>query len=184
MSDAGRDAGRGAGGRDRRPAQRRSPGLGAGRPGIHIGRMPATHVTRAVLATALVGLALGAGVARASAQVHRGAPARPLRADSTGHYTEEQAARGRAVFTAVCMECHEVEDLTNADFRLEWNGKSLYALYELVRTTMPDENPGTLPREQYVDVIAYMLKINRLPAGSVEFTGDSASASAVVLQLP
>jgi mono/diheme cytochrome c family protein len=98
-------------------------------------------------------------------------------------YTEPQAARGKEVFTAVCSECHEVEDLTNADFRENWDGTTLYELFDNIRTTMPDENPGTLTQEQYRDVTAYLLQLNKLPAGELEFAGDSAAASAIRLPL-
>ncbi len=149
---------------------------------------------RLLVAATGIAASFGVGVASASAGVaadapSRGAPAlatpvRTIVRDSTGLYTEEQAGRGAAVWRAVCSECHETDDMTNADFRLEWNGKTLYELYDLIRTTMPDENPGTLSREQYLDVVAYVLKLNKLPAGPAEFTGDSTTASAVVLQLP
>ena len=33
---------------------------------------------------------------------------------------------------------------------------------------MPDDNPGGLPRQTYVDVMAYMLELNGYPAGSDE----------------
>lgn len=115
------------------------------------------------------------------------APARrvtPTVSDSVGVYTAEQAERGKAVYAAVCAECHELEDFTHEDFRFEWNGVSLYEFFETIRTTMPDENPGTLSREQYVDVVTYVLRLNELPEGPTEFTADSASASAVLLNLP
>ncbi len=105
-------------------------------------------------------------------------------ADSVGVYTAAQAERGKAVYTAVCAECHELEDFTHEDFRFDWNGVSLYEFFENIRTTMPDENPGTLAREQYVDVVTYVLKLNELPEGPEEFTADSASASAVLLSFP
>lgn len=103
--------------------------------------------------------------------------------DSTGFYTEAQAERGQSVYKQVCAECHELQDFTNSEFRTEWEGSSLFALYENVRTTMPEENPGTLRREQYQDVVAYMLKLNSLPTGPNEFVADSASASSAILRL-
>jgi hypothetical protein len=36
-----------------------------------------------------------------------------------------------------------------------------------VRTTMPEDNPGSLMRQEYVDIVAYILKTNGVP-----FTGD------------
>jgi mono/diheme cytochrome c family protein len=139
-------------------------------------------------AALLLGVVAASTTASAREARNRRVPARWTPAglrpqDTIAVYTEAQAARGKEVFTAVCAECHEVEDLTNDDFRQNWDGTTLYELFDNIRTTMPDENPGTLPPQQYVDVTAYLLQLNKLPAGEVEFTGDSASASAVRLPL-
>jgi mono/diheme cytochrome c family protein len=146
-------------------------------------------ISRAMLpAAALAATLCGAAVASsssASAATHPStrASVSALVIDSSGFYTEAQAERGLAVFKSVCAECHEMQDFTNTDFRTEWDGNSLYELFESIRTTMPDENPGTLAREQYVDVVTYLLKLNALPPGPAEFTADSASASAAILKL-
>jgi mono/diheme cytochrome c family protein len=105
-------------------------------------------------------------------------------ADTVGAYTSAQAERGLTVFKQVCSECHEPQDFTNADFHGEWNGRSLFDLYENVRTTMPDETPGTLTQQQYEDVLAYMLQLNKAPTGASEFRADSASAKTILLKLP
>ncbi len=128
--------------------------------------------------------AAAATTARDVATAARLAAHRRALVDTVAVYTEAQATRGQEVFTAICSECHEVEDLTNEDFRLNWDNTTLYELFDNIRTTMPDENPGTLTQQQYIDVTTYVLKLNKLPAGEVEFTGDSASASAVRLPLP
>jgi S-disulfanyl-L-cysteine oxidoreductase SoxD len=134
-------------------------------------------------ATATPRTASASGVARAASA--RVPLARPMGVhDSVGLYSEVQAKRGQEVFTAICSECHEIEDLTNEDFRMNWDGTTLYELFDNIRTTMPDENPGTLTPQQYIDVTAYVLQLNKLPAGPDDFTGDSASASAVRLPLP
>ncbi len=138
-----------------------------------------------------VGIASARTVPPSTSATYRLSPAHPAlagwnhtaRYDSTGVYTMEQAERGLEVFNKVCSECHEVEDLTNEDFKFEWDGRSVWELYDLVRTTMPDENPGTLTREQYLDAIAFVLKINNQPAGPAEFAGDSVIASAAMLKL-
>jgi mono/diheme cytochrome c family protein len=143
------------------------------------------------ITTVIVGAAASSATATAATHTPRSAGGatptpRPLGVhhDSAGLYSEAQAERGRTVFTNVCAECHEMEDLTNEDFRQNWDGTTLYELFDLIRTTMPDEEPGTLTPQQYVDVTAYVLQLNKLPAGPADFAGDSASASAVRLALP
>ena len=37
---------------------------------------------------------------------------------------------------------------------------------------MPSENPNTLTRQEYVDVITFLLRSNGLPAGTKELTAD------------
>ncbi len=140
----------------------------------------------AAIVAAVVGSATASSPSTAAAHGVRSTylPVLSTLFDSVGVYTAAQAERGKAVYTSVCAECHELEDFTHPDFRADWNGVSLYEFFETIRTTMPDENPGTLAREQYVDVVTYVLQLNALPEGPAEFTGDSASASAVLLDLP
>ena len=117
----------------------------------------------------------------------RSAPASPrhvLTAQDSTLYTEEQATSGAVVFGKVCAECHEKADITKADFRSKWNGRTLFELFELVRTTMPDSNPGGLTRDEYAGAMAYILKANGLPAGSTAVMPDSAAMSNVKLSLP
>ncbi|MBY0492530.1 MAG: c-type cytochrome [Gemmatimonadaceae bacterium] len=104
--------------------------------------------------------------------------------DTTGVYTEEQAAAGQAVFTKTCSECHETKDVTGPDFRTKWKGRPVFALFEQIRTTMPDGNPGTLTREQYLSTVAYILKLNGMPAGTTPLASDSVALSAITLDLP
>jgi hypothetical protein len=40
-------------------------------------------------------------------------------------------------------------------------------------TAMPQTNPGSLPLKDYVDILAYMLSLNRYPAGDKALTNDN-----------
>lgn len=106
------------------------------------------------------------------------------RRDSTPLYTEQQATDGAVLFGKVCVECHEKKDVTKADFRAKWTGRPIFDLYELVRTTMPDSNPGGLSRDEYANALAYILKLNGLPAGSTAVMPDSATMQRTMLELP
>ncbi len=88
-------------------------------------------------------------------------------------YSDEQATRGDQVFTKICQQCHTRRDMANADFRLKWNGQTVYDLYDLVRTTMPDSAPGTLSPAEYSDVTAYIMKLNGIRAGAQPMPIDS-----------
>lgn len=72
----------------------------------------------------------------------------------------EQGLRGREVFTKTCVECHTKTDVTGQDFKIKWHTRPVYDLLDVIRTTMPDDKPGSLTPDQYVDVVAYLLRIN------------------------
>lgn len=112
------------------------------------------------------------------------APAVPAAAPAAGIYSEAQAEEGQKVFEKSCASCHEVGEFTNRFFKAKWSKRPLFDLFEQTRTTMPDDNPGSLPREQYGSVVAYILKLNGLPAGSARFSTDSASLAAITLNMP
>ena len=99
-------------------------------------------------------------------------------------YTEEQAGRGEAVFTRVCLECHARKEMANPDFRVKWNGRTMFDLVDRIRQSMPESNPGGLPRNEYVDVAAYLAKLNGLAAGSAELPDDDALLKKQLLTLP
>ena len=93
----------------------------------------------------------------------------------------DQAGRGQAVFQRVCSACHATSQFASPGFRSGWNGRTVFELYDQIRTTMPQDNPGRLRREQYADVVAYLLKLNGQPPA--ELTTDSTQLSAIQIQL-
>ena len=104
--------------------------------------------------------------------------------DTIPVYSDSQATAGQAVWTKTCSECHESKDVTGADFRTKWAGQPVFTLFEQIRTTMPDGNPGSLPREDYAAAMAYILKLNGLPAGTTPLAADSVALAGIKLVLP
>ena len=99
-----------------------------------------------------------------------------------GVYTEEQAARGRTIYTAQCSRCHgdtllggEAPALTGPLFTANWDGAPLVDLFDRIRATMPSDSPGTLSRRDTAEVIAYLLKVGRFPVSGVSLGTDSES---------
>jgi hypothetical protein len=91
-----------------------------------------------------------------------------------GVYTLAQARRG-ALKSGLCVECHgdgfvggPAPDLATDDFRARWDGRTVGDLFELIRKTMPDNDPGALAREECADLVAYILAVNKFPAGTTE----------------
>jgi mono/diheme cytochrome c family protein len=91
---------------------------------------------------------------------------------SKGVYTAGQAERGEKLFGKICIECHESFEFSGTTFDKDWLGKSAFDFFDLVKTKMPDDNPGTLKREDVVDVLAYILKLNNYPPGPSELPND------------
>jgi mono/diheme cytochrome c family protein len=104
-----------------------------------------------------------------------------------GVYTEAQAARGNAGFAAHCASCHgadlggtgEAPSLSGAKFLSDFDGLSLGELFDRIRTTMPQDNPGSLTRDDVADILAYLLKANALPSGAKELDRRSEYLKAI-----
>jgi quinoprotein glucose dehydrogenase len=108
--------------------------------------------------------------------------ARPPQAAPAGGplYTAAQAARGRTLYSQQCAVCHGTNlegiemspSLAGGDFMDRWRGQTLGDLSERVRTTMPQNKPGSLSRDDNAAIIAYILSVNGFPAGSTELPSD------------
>lgn len=90
-------------------------------------------------------------------------------------YTADQAARGKDVYFGTCRSCHAVGFFTTPSFETHWKGKHLSDLYNYVLTRMPGNDPGSLSPEATADVLAYVLQLNRMPAGANELWPDADS---------
>jgi hypothetical protein len=55
-------------------------------------------------------------------------------------------------------------------------------LFDRVHTTMPADNPGTLGLPETSDVVAYVLKLNKFPAGQTALSTDMAVLSQVKIE--
>lgn len=100
-------------------------------------------------------------------------------ADSTGQksvlsgvFTEEQAAKGDSEHQANCIACHGAENYTGEKWAKNWIGRTAFDLFDQLKTTMPEDNPGGLSAQQYTDIIAYIFKINGLPSGAAVLPAD------------
>jgi mono/diheme cytochrome c family protein len=102
----------------------------------------------------------------------------------TGVYTFQQARRGGDVYAGNCRSCHTVESHTGAAFSATWNHRPLYALFQYMTERMPKNDPGSLAPQEYADVLAYVLKMNGLPAGAVVLPADSVTLKTIRIELP
>lgn len=88
-------------------------------------------------------------------------------------FTESQADRGRTAFDEVCSDCHTTSEFRGRTFQSDWGHRTVYSFFRTIRSTMPDDNPGGLEEQTYLDVVTYILRINGHAAGASEMTADS-----------
>jgi hypothetical protein len=107
-----------------------------------------------------------------------GVAAEPTTLD--GAFTAGQAERGRLVYEAFCINCHELEFYQTK--LAVWQNASVGELFEALSVTMPSENPGGLLSEEYLDVLAYIFSITGSPIGADELTLDSMDLITIVTE--
>jgi mono/diheme cytochrome c family protein len=89
-----------------------------------------------------------------------------------GVFTSAQASRGQVQFEQTCMSCHTIAEHTGRNFGAKWSGTTLNELFELISTTMPEVEPGSLTPEQYASIVAFFLRVSGYPAGQRELPSD------------
>jgi mono/diheme cytochrome c family protein len=121
-----------------------------------------------------VGVALGTTTTQAQDPPPSPVPA-PVdsAAPDTAFYSARQARRGQDTYRKNCTACHNTAAYAGAGFRRAWSGRSVFELWEQIRTTMPNDSPGRLKLEEYADIVAYLLKLNGIPPGSDELPADA-----------
>jgi cytochrome c len=92
-----------------------------------------------------------------------------------GVYTDAQAGRGERQYGRSCAQCHgpdlagdpimEIPALSLDSFMTSWSGKTVKDLFDTVKRSMPKDKPGSLGTGAYLDVVAYLLQVNRFPSG-------------------
>jgi len=99
----------------------------------------------------------------------------------SGVYSSEQARRGEGIYAQSCAACHGATleggemapPLVGGLFNSNWNGLTLGDLMERTRISMPQNNPGSLSRQQYADILAFMLATGKFPAGQAELPRET-----------
>ena len=89
-------------------------------------------------------------------------------------FTAAQAAAGAEVYKAVCARCHASTQWTGGTFAASWQDRRLSDFYDLVSVTMPQDNPGGLTTQQYVDATAHVLELAGFASGNVALRADTA----------
>ena len=78
-------------------------------------------------------------------------------------YSKPQAKVGEQLYKDNCLTCHDKKYFRPVLKR--WDGQPLGLFYTVMSASMPESNPGSLPDQQYLDILAYILSLSRYPAG-------------------
>ena len=131
---------------------------------------------RVVRIGTLVGLASAFGIVALVGRVELTAQPEPTPLS----YTQAQAREGRDAYLESCASCHgeNMDDgefgppLKGVDFRGQWRSSSPDALFALMSDTMPQDRPGVLGDETYVQLLAYIFQENGSEPGTAELPAD------------
>ncbi|MBI2186237.1 MAG: cytochrome c [Acidobacteria bacterium] len=96
-----------------------------------------------------------------------------------GVYTEAQAARGEARYRMTCAGCHDDGPRRGEAFMRDWSGSDVASLFARIRASMPPGAPGTLADAEYLEIVAYLLRVNDFPAGRAELDATAADATRI-----
>jgi mono/diheme cytochrome c family protein len=111
---------------------------------------------------------------------------------NSGIYTKAQAARGERLYAESCARCHAPNlmggegspALAGDEFLARWTGKTVADLFERTRKTMPTDDPASLSRQQYADLVAYLFNANAFPPGQLELSRDLPALNQIRIEGP
>ncbi|MBW8842533.1 MAG: c-type cytochrome, partial [Sphingomonadales bacterium] len=94
------------------------------------------------------------------------------------NFTEAQAARGRTVYVQACASCHggALEGgagpaLKGVNFSRTWgSGEHTIGQLHAALTIMPLGLPNSLPKERYLELLAFILSSNGYSSGGIALT--------------
>lgn len=125
--------------------------------------------------------AVAVSLASAAAVPTRDAAEQAPRSARDGVYTIDQAQRGKGLYDEKCASCHGVMTSTTPGmapllndhvFQARWTDRTVGDLFDRIRTTMPQNEEGTLSSRHTAAIVAYILSANQLPAGGAELGED------------
>ena len=106
---------------------------------------------------------------------------RGQQATPAGTYTKEQAEAGKAAYQVNCEGCHrpdfqgdqDAKPLAGSSFLNAWRGKTSNDLLTRINKTMPPDTPGSAGEEDNLNIVAFLLQANKVPAGTTPLTYES-----------
>jgi mono/diheme cytochrome c family protein len=134
---------------------------------------------RVALALMLEMTAVGAGAGGAQAP----------KTQWDGVYSEEQSVRGAVLYTQSCVSCHgedllgggaeSAPPLIGSRFSAKWDDRTLVNLLDSMVMSMPQDAPGSLSRDQQLDILTFILARNGFRAGKTDLASKAEVLSAI-----
>jgi S-disulfanyl-L-cysteine oxidoreductase SoxD len=112
------------------------------------------------------------------------------RSSSSGVFTQEQAKNGERIYRERCAPCHgadllavdpDAPDLTGDGFKTGWLGKTVAQRFKNIRIKMPEDAPGSLDDQTYLDIMAFVLQFNGNPPGKEKLLPDVEALDQIVI---
>jgi len=108
----------------------------------------------------------------------------------SGVYTDAQVDQGAALYKTHCVTCHgdtlaggeQVPALRGVSFGATWEGVPLSDLFERMRKTMPPGKSGVVTRLEFASILAFLLKMNGMPPGSVPLGSDQPALASIIFR--
>jgi quinoprotein glucose dehydrogenase len=108
-----------------------------------------------------------------------------------GNATDAQVGRGQTLYRQQCLQCHgealagvdKAPPLAGPQFNSTWGKVPQVALLARIQT-MPPDKPGSLSREQGVDLLSYILWYNGLALDSQALSQPLTQATSTAGQAP
>jgi alcohol dehydrogenase (cytochrome c) len=100
---------------------------------------------------------------------------------NTSVFTADQATVGQTAYQTACARCHQPDlrgsmdapPLSGTNFFNAWRGRSTSDLYNRIITSMPADNPGSLPEQAVTTIVAYILRQNGATPGAHAFAATT-----------
>ena len=107
-----------------------------------------------------------------------------------GVFTEAQAERGANAYAANCSRCHGDDMRGGGRFSAlvgdSWMGnfqtQTVEDLFNFIKTNMPNGNGGSLADSMYLDLAAFILSSNDMPASDAELTATSGAGVIIIAE--
>jgi len=103
-------------------------------------------------------------------------------------YTKGQAENGRGIFATKCAQCHGPAleggagpTLVGPYFSAQWGDRTAGDLFLKISTTMPLSAPGSLDRESYAALLAFILMSNSIPSTDTPLPTDPSALGQMMI---